>query len=514
MENCTGSIRLPHGWVWTTIKQLGEAVTGTTPSKSQPKYYGKDYPLYKPSDLNNGFHVRGADDGLSIEGIEQARLLPAKSILVTCIGATIGKTGFIRVEGASNQQINTIIPATDISPEYVYFGCISPQFQAEIISNASSTTLPILNKSKFESLPFPLPPYAEQQRIVAKIEELFTKLDAGVASLKIAKKQLKRYRQSVLKAAVEGELTREWREKHKDELEPASVLLERILKERRAKWEADQLVKMQAQGKPPKDDKWKAKYQEPAVPDLKSLPELPENWLWVSVEQAGDVSGGLTKNSKRDKLKVRLPYLRVANVYAGKLELDVIKDIGVEREEIQRILLSKGDLLIVEGNGSLDQIGRVALWNGSIDPCLHQNHLIKVRFDPIRIGEYVIYWLLSRGGRDFITRAASSTSGLHTLSLSKVASLPMPLPPLVEQEQITAEVERRFSVADEIEATLDAELKRAERLRQSILKRAFEGKLVPQDPNDEPASVLLERIKAEKVESKLQGKTPTPQKKT
>jgi type I restriction enzyme S subunit len=274
---------LQKGWAWVTVKEISDVITGTTPSKSNPEYYGRDFPFFKPTDLNKGYYVRKAEDGLSKEGIQKARLIPEKSILVTCIGATISKTGFTRVQGSCNQQINAIVPNSNLFPEFIYFWCISPFFKTSIIDNASSTTLPILNKSKFETLSIPLPPLAEQHRIVAKIEELFTQLDAGVELLKKVKAKLKRYRQAVLKAAVEGNLTKEWRTAHQGELEPASVLLERILKQRRQKWEAEQLAKMQAQGKTPKDDTWKLKYKEPVAPDTSDLPDLPDGWCWATL---------------------------------------------------------------------------------------------------------------------------------------------------------------------------------------------------------------------------------------
>jgi type I restriction enzyme S subunit len=197
----------------------------------------------------------------------------------------------------------------------------------------------------------------------------------------------------------------------------------------------------------------------------------------VKVGDIGNITGGITKNSKRNALQKKLPYLRVANVYANELALDDVSEIGVEENEIERALLKKGDLLVVEGNGSADQIGRVAIWDGSISPCLHQNHIIKVRFDPPEVAKYVLYWLLSKDGREQITRVASSTSGLYTLSLSKVSSLPIPLPPLDEQRRIVAEVERRLSVVREVESAVEAGLARAARLRQAILRSAFEGRL-------------------------------------
>ncbi len=218
---------LPEGWIWTKIGEIGEVVTGTTPSKSRTEFYSKDFPFFKPNDLNYGYYVKKADDGLSKEGLERARLLPAKSILVTCIGATIGKTGFTRVEGSSNQQINAIIPEKYVLPEYIYFICISPQFQKSIIDNASATTLPILNKSKFEILPIPLPPLAEQRRIVAEVERRLSVADEVARTVEQSLTQAERLRQSILKKAFEGRLVAQDASD-----EPAAVLLERIKAEK------------------------------------------------------------------------------------------------------------------------------------------------------------------------------------------------------------------------------------------------------------------------------------------
>ncbi|MGI0134282.1 MAG: restriction endonuclease subunit S, partial [Candidatus Micrarchaeaceae archaeon] len=185
--------------------------------------------------------------------------------------------------------------------------------------------------------------------------------------------------------------------------------------------------------------------------------------------------GGLTKNPKRAKLSNQLPYLRVANVYANELRLGEIEYIGVADSELEKLLVRSGDLLIVEGNGSKDQIGRLAIWDGSIVPCVHQNHLIKVRLVNPAMSKWVLYWLQSPSGRHFVELVASSTSGLYTLSVNKVGDLPILLPPLTEQIRIVAEVERRLSVVEELEATFAFNLQRATRLSQSILKRAFSG---------------------------------------
>lgn len=352
----------------------------------------------------------------------------------------------------------------------------------------------------------PIPPLAEQARIVAKIEELFSDLDAGVAALKRAKANLKRYRASVLKAAVEGKLTEQWRAKHPAK-EPASALLARILKERRLKWEADQLAKFAAAKKePPKN--WRDKYVEPTPPDTIDLPELPEGWCWASVEQTSEVQGGIQKQPKRAPGANSFPFLRVANVHRNRLELDEVHRIELFGNELERLRLQTGDLLVVEGNGSKTEIGRSAIWTGEIEDCVHQNHIIRVRFLAGSSRYLNSYWN-SPSGNGRVMEQAASTSGLYTLSVTKVYSLPVPLAPIVEQEQIVAEVEERLSVISAAEIEISNSLLRAARLRQSILKRAFEGKLVPQDPKDEPASALLERLRASRVIHERSGNRPS-----
>ena len=193
---------IPQGWEIKTLGEVCEIVTGSTPSKDNAEYYGDDFPFYKPTDLNNGYYVEAASDNVSPKGFEISRQLPSGSVLVTCIGATIGKTGLIRKKGICNQQINAILPSQKFISEFIYFYCISPKVQNFIKTNASSTTLPILNKANFSKLPIPLPPLATQNQIVQILESKFAHLEKLEQFVNASLENLQRLKSSLLNQAL------------------------------------------------------------------------------------------------------------------------------------------------------------------------------------------------------------------------------------------------------------------------------------------------------------------------
>ncbi|MGR2870763.1 hypothetical protein [Vibrio vulnificus] len=205
--------------------------------------------------------------------------------------------------------------------------------------------------------------------------------------------------------------------------------------------------------------------------------------------------------------------MRVANVYANELRLEDIQEIGVTDTELDRVLLEDKDLLIVEGNGSPDQIGRLAVWDDSISPCVHQNHLIKVRLIDKELCDFVVYWLMSLPGREQIKSVASSTSGLYTLSISKISGLPIPLPSINEAIEISKLVTDKLEAAQRTEDELTKKIKHSEQLKSSILSKAFSGQLVENHATEETAEQLLEKIHLEKGQAeqkaKLAKKKPT-----
>lgn len=322
-------------------------------------------------------------------------------VLMACRGATCGAINVSKPYSWINGNAMVIHPKGNIPIKQKYLAyCLQASDKRNIISG---TAQPQITRNNMKLFQLPLCEIEEQERIVTRIEELFSELDKAVEILQTTKQQLAVYRQAVYSSVYNG------------------------------------------------------------IAELKPITDFFE------------ITGGLTKNSKRSELPIKMPYLRVANVYYNRLDLSEIKNIGVTESEVERTLLEKNDLLFVEGNGSKSQIGRVAIWDGSIEQCLHQNHIIKGRPLGNMLPEYALFYLISGGGRNQITDIAKSTSGLYTLSTNKVKNLQIPVCNITKQQQVINEIASRLSICESIELTVDTVLAQADAMRQSILKQAFEG---------------------------------------
>jgi type I restriction enzyme S subunit len=284
-----------------------------------------------------------------------------------------------------------------LAPKYAHYYFSSTTFQGFLQEIITATAQPAFNVSKFRLLPFAFAPVLEQPRVVAEIEKQFTRLDAAVAALKRVQASLKRYRASVLKAACEGRLVPTEAELARAEgrdYEPADMLLARILKERRARWEADQLAKMHATANPPKDHKWKAKYKEPEAPNIASLPEQPEGWACATVEQVSWlVQYG--SSAKTGEGNSGVPVLRMGNITAdGGLDLNDLKYLPSDHSEFPELFLQVGDLLFNRTN-SPELVGKSAVYHGAPLPCSFASYLIRVRTLDGCVPDYVAYSLNS-----------------------------------------------------------------------------------------------------------------------
>ncbi len=367
--------------------------------------------------------------------------------------------------------------------------------QIEALSSGNQDSMRNIGQERIGQIQVPLPPAAEQTRIVEKLEELLSDLDAGVAELKAAQAKLQHYRQSLLKAAVEGSLTRAWREAHPAPEETGADLLARILRERRARWEAQQLAKFEAQGKAPTKG-WQGKYPEPAGPDAADLPDLPAGWAWCSIDQLANVGTGVTP------LRSNSAFFdggTVPWVTSGALNAELVTQATemVTEQALQECRLEVypvGSLLVAmygEGKtrGKCAELGLAATINQAIAA-------IVLLPSALACKAFVKTVLLD----SYEAMRAKASGGVQpNLNLQIVKSLALPLPPLVEQTEITSALAEQLASMQELAESLAALQRQSTAQRQNLLRAAFAGQLVPQDPADEPAAELLARIRAERA---------------
>ena len=486
---------LPAAWTRTTLGDSCLVIQGQSPPGATYNTNGVGLPFLQ------GKAEFGATYPVTVKWCSAPSKIAEPDDVLISIRAPVGPTNLCAVRSCIGRGLAAIRTQGNIPSKYVLYAMRATE--EELRAGSTGTTFESIRGDNLRSHLLPLPPLAEQHRIVVEIETQFTRLDASVAALQRAQANLKRYRASVLKAACEGRLVPTEVELARSEgrdYEPAAVLLERILAERRARWESQETRR--------------GKYKEPSAPDASAQPELPEGWVWATIEQL------LARSEYGTSVKCSydaagLPVLRIPNIVAGEIDLTDIKyatqPVPIESETS----LTKGDVLMCRTNGSVRLVGKTAVVTSDLEP-YHgfASYLLRFRFMETKfIPKWFHIYTTSQLGRAFIEKNAASSAGQNNVSLSLIHTMPMPLPPIAEQRRIVAEVERRLSVVQQAEATVEASLARAERLRQSILKQAFSGKLVPQDPDDEPASALLERIKAEREAaqaSTLSGRGPKP----
>lgn len=379
--------------------------------------------------------------------------------------------------------------------------------QLEFVSYATRLNAgdrPRVDFDQLANYPFPLPPLPEQRRIVAEIEKQFTRLDAAEAALRRVEANLKRYRASVLKAACEGKLVAteaELAEAEGRDYEHAEQLLKRILAERRARYVSQ--------------EKKRKKYKEPVPPDISNLPELPGGWVWATIGQIGEIgeqtvlTGPFGTNLKKEDFTSEgVPVVTIGCLTEAGLNLEKAAFVSNEKaNELNRYGLRLGDLLF----SRMATVGRAGIVGQEADGCLFNYHLMRLRLDRDTLLPqfYMAYVRGSSQVRHYVKEAnhGATRDGINTIQLLE---MPVSVPPLCEQYRIVADVESRLSIIEQAETTVATSLKRVGRLRQSILRQAFCGQLVPQDPDDEPASVLLEHIREERAAESQQNRRRRP----
>ena len=434
--------------------EVTEIVGGGTPRTDEPtNFEGGDIPWITPADLS-GYKAKYIANGarfITTKGLQGsgARLMSTGTVLFSS-RAPIGYVAIASQPVSTNQGFKSFVPKAGLDSEFVFYYLQRAREMA--VALASGTTFLEISGAKAANIPIPIPPLAEQRRIVAEIERHFSRLDAAVAGLSRARGRFRRYRASVLESAVTGHL----------------------------------LGNHRGDGSLPFGLR-------PVLRETKLSP----GWSWLSVREVGYVQLGRQRSPQHHQGPHMRPYLRVANVYDNRLNLTDINEMNFEPGEFVRFALTPGDILLNEGQ-SRELVGRAAIYRGEVPGACFQNTLLRFRAGPkidVRFALIVFRTYFYSG---HFSNIARWTTSIAHLGADRFASMAFPVPPLEEQRAIADEVERRLSVADQMEKTVHTAIRRAERLRQGLLRRAFEGSLVPQDPADEPASVLLERIRRER----------------
>jgi type I restriction enzyme S subunit len=487
-------------WIKTKLKDLVKYEKGKKPkNQKESKTTEYKYPYIDIEAFEKGIY-KSYTDGI------KCTFCSEKDFLMVWDGSRSGYVG----KGVSGALGSTLmrIQFPEIENNYAYYFLKGKYL--EINTKPKGTGTPHVDPDLLWNYEFPLPPLPEQRAIVTKIEALFSRLDNGIENLKKVREQLKIYRQAVLKKAFEGELTKEWRAQQKD-LPTADELLNQIEAEREA-WYENQLKewgnevkkweKSGKKGKKPGKPRMLGNYTPLTLTDLKSLPLDVNNSTWIRL---GEISFGVEYGTSAKSKKIgKVSVLRMGNIQNHRFEWNDLVYTDDENE-INKYILSCDDVLFNRTN-SPELVGKTAVYKGE-KKAIFAGYLIRInQIKTLANANYINYYLNSHIAK--VHGNIVKTDGVNQSNINgeKLSNYPFPFCSLPEQNQIVKEIETRLSVCDNIEANIDEALTKAEALRQSILKKAFEGRLLSEtelekvraEPDWEPAEKLLERISLEK----------------
>ena len=493
-----GMPTLPKGWVWATLGEVVVRISnGITQKQNKEK---KGLPVTRIETISEGninLQKVGFLDSVPYEMIEKSKLHPG-DILFSNINSDphLGKTAVFRTDGfLLLHGMNLLLVRAEpriIMPDFLDY--IFHYFRATgVFSRIArhAVNQSSINQTTLKALLVPIPPLAEQQRIIHKMEALLQELTTAKQSLQKVPALVRHFRQSVLAKAFRGELT----ERDPSD-EPAEKLLEITRQERRRKWEE----KLRAKGKDPR----KYKYSEPEVVDDHNLEKLPEGWKWTSLDSVLEVvqyGTSVKADSPRSK---GVPVFRMGNIKEGKLDIADLKYMSPQAEDISKYELKQGDILINRTN-SPELVGKCALFDLE-GAYLFASYLIRLRAARSVSPMYLTFLMNSRIGRRHIDFVKHQVAGQSNVNTQDIKSMPIPLAPPQEQLRIAQKLQQTFALADQIEKAVWDGLRSSTILEQAILAKAFRGEMVQQDPNDEPASVLLERIRAQRAATGKKGR--------
>lgn len=499
---------IPASWVWVDIGGLGVFLGGGTPAKSVKEYWDSaDIPWVSPKDMKQN-DIHSAEMSVSKKALDKTSLsrIPKGSLIMVTRSGILSRTFPVAINHCDvviNQDLKALIPFSGVNAKFLMLMC--QYFTHQILADCSKqgTTVASINTSSLQGFKVPLAPSPEQRRIVAKIEALFSEIDHGVEELKAAQQKLKRARQALLKAAFEGKLTARWRAENPDKLESPEALRRRIQAEREAyhrrqleEWEkaVEAWKASGSEGRRPRKPRLDKIINNPFFDNCLNDNEIPDSWVWL---QIGNVSSGPEYGtSSKSSPFGDVPVVRMGNLQKSRIDwTDLV--YSSDRDEVDGYTLYPGDILFNRTN-SPELVGKAAIYRGE-RPAIFAGYLIRVNhINSIVNSEYLNYFFAS--GLALQQGAELKTDGVNQSNINgkKLASYYFPCCSMDEQEALVNDLDSKMSEIDQMEVVLQVSLQRAESLKQSILKQAFSGRLVSQDPEDEPVSELLARIRAER----------------
>jgi len=473
---------LPEGWAEAVLDDIGKWSTGGTPSRKIKEYFGGDIPWVKSGDLNDSI-VTDTEEKITKNGLDNssAKLLPGGTVSVALYGATIGKLGILNIDAATNQACaNCQVNSQAINRMFLFYYLHSQR--EELIKAGQGGAQPNITNGIVRNWPITLPPLPEQHRIVSAIEALFARLDATNEKLDSVLEILKKFRESVLAAACDGRLTEEWRGRN-PEVEDFKISITDYCKKTESKKKNKSL-----------------NYEE------EEIHLAPEMWATEYLENFIDIAGRIGwKGLKAEEYREEGPLLLSAHNLSSSKYVDFTSANHLSEEryfESPEIMLKNNDILLVkDGSG----IGKIGIVNDLPQEATVNSSLLVIRSPEIIVTDF-LYYQLSGPEMQNIVRQRITGSATPHLFQKDIKKFLIKIPPLPEQQEIVRRVDALFAFADSIETKVTVARDKTEKLRQSILAKAFSGQLVETEAeiakregrDYETAEVLLEKIKAEK----------------
>ena len=496
-----GKPSLPLSWEWVPLSQIAEInppldrcvindnqVVNFVPMRAvEPEGGGLAHPETRPyGEVKKGFTAFLSGD------VIMAKITPCmENGKTTVVPDLPGSVCF------GSTEFHNIRPEYGIDARWLAYFLLQHKVRQEAQRHMGGAVGQMRVPASFlEKLMLPVAPTAEQVRILDTIDELLSELDAGIAALERVQAKLLLYRAAVLKAAFDGTVTAEWRIIH-PATEDASDLLNRILLERQQQWEEEQLRKFTEKGQqPPKH--WKAKYKQPVAADATNLPSIPPSWCWATLDQLTTLITSGSRGWKDYYSATGAMFIRSQNIRTDTLDLsDIARVSPPKNSEGIRTKVEQGDLLVTITGANVAKSARVEI---QLPEAYVSQHVALIRLVNKSVGQFCHYYVIApSGGRKQLLTLAYG-AGKPGLNLDNLRELPLPLAPCLEQEALVEAVEDQLSIIDHLEADLAVKLQASQSLRQSILRDAFAGKLLRQDPSDGSATAMLRRITAEREE--------------